>query len=382
MIVLNTRRRALGLLLAAATGLRVFSSVPRAFAAKTDCFDSKAFGAWKGQATDSQAGARINQVKFENPDSCDLRADVQVAASFDSKLVVYGDRDKIKLPKKFLIDPANRLIVRAEDGKEAVNEPLCGNCTDIFDNKVSIVLPLAASPLFREGASVEIAVKLGDKEECRVKLDCETLRKALTWAEQRQGELAQQFADEKCTPPEGGCFITTACCEVLGLDEDCFELRALRRYRDRVLASRPGGRSCAPCPMRRGLRAFAPSMPASFCRVRSQQGSASTHSPTGSMCACWRSLPATSPPSTLKKPAGARVTRARCSEPNSRSGMAGVEPGHSPRSALALLLRERQRVADRGEGPHRGVGRGVAEIVLAGLVAHEDDEARICLKPV
>ncbi|HBH40699.1 MAG TPA: hypothetical protein DDW26_02140, partial [Rhizobiales bacterium] len=34
-----------------------------------------------------------------------------------------------------------------------------------------------------------------------------------------------------------------ACCEVLGLDEDCFELRALRRYRDRVLASRPGGRA-------------------------------------------------------------------------------------------------------------------------------------------
>ena len=241
MIVLNTRRRALGLLLAAAAGLRVFSSVPRAFAVKTDCFDSKAFGPWKGQATDSQAGARINQVKFENPDSCDLRADVQVAASFDSKLVVYGDRDKIKLPKKFLIDPANRLIVRAEDGKEAVNEPLCGNCTDIFDNKVSIVLPLAASSLFREGASVEIAVKLGDKEECRVKLDCESLRKALTWAEQREGELAQQFADEKCTPPEGGCFITSACCEVLGLDEDCFELRALRRYRDTVLAKGPGG---------------------------------------------------------------------------------------------------------------------------------------------
>jgi hypothetical protein len=242
-MVLNTRRRALGLLLAAATGLRLLPSVPRAFAAKTDCFDSKAFGPWKGQATDSQAGARINQVKFENPESCDLRADIQVAASFDSKLVVYGDRDKIKLLKKFLIDPANRLIVRAADGKEAVSEPLCGNCTDIFDNKVSIVLPLAASPLFREGASVEIAVKLGDKEECRVKLDCETLRKALAWAEQRQRELAQQFADQKCTPPEGGCFITTACCEVLGLGDNCFELRALRRYRDTVLAKGPGGQA-------------------------------------------------------------------------------------------------------------------------------------------
>ena len=169
-----------------------------------------------------------------------LRIGIQVAASFEGKLVVYGDRDKIKLPKKFLIDPANRLIVRAEDGKEAVNEPLCGNCTDIFDDKVSIVLPLACAPLFREAKSIEMAVKLGDKEECRFKLDCESLRKALDWASERQGELAQQFADEKCTPPEG-CFITTACCEVLGLDDDCFELRALRRYRDDVLAKRPGG---------------------------------------------------------------------------------------------------------------------------------------------
>ena len=28
---------------------------------------------------------------------------------------------------------------------------------------------------------------------------------------------------------------------MLGLDDDCFELRSLRRYRDRVLAARPGG---------------------------------------------------------------------------------------------------------------------------------------------
>ena len=78
-------------------------------------------------------------------------------------------------------------------------------------------------------------------EECHVKLDCDSLRKALEWASQRQTELAQQFADGKCTPPEGGCFITTACCEMLGLDDDCFELRALRRYRDQVLAALPGG---------------------------------------------------------------------------------------------------------------------------------------------
>jgi hypothetical protein len=239
-MLLNTRRRALGLLLAAGVGLRLVPPVPRAFAAKADCYDAKDFGPWKAQATDAQAGARMTQVKFIDAQSCDLRVDLQVAASFDAKVIVYGDPDKTKLPKKFLIAPENRLIARTADGKELINEPLCGNCTDIFDNKVSIVLPLTTAPLFRDDASCELAVKIGDKEECRFKVDCETLRAGLAWASERQTALAQLSADEKCNPPEG-CFITSACCEELGLEEDCFELRALRRYRDQVLARRPGG---------------------------------------------------------------------------------------------------------------------------------------------
>jgi hypothetical protein len=41
--------------------------------------------------------------------------------------------------------------------------------------------------------------------------------------------------------PSGGCFITTACCQIVGLSDDCFELRMLRRYRDRVLSRTPDG---------------------------------------------------------------------------------------------------------------------------------------------
>ncbi len=234
-----TRRRTLGLLIAAAAALRL-PSVPRAFAANKDCFESKAFGPWKAQATDSQAGARINEVSFLA--ACDdLRVGIQVAASFDAKLVVYGDADTMPLPRKFLKDPNNRLIVRDEAGKESVNEPLCGNCTDIFDNKVSIVLPLATAPFFRDAKSCEIAIKLADKDECRFKVDCASLRPALAWASERKEALAALAAGQKCEPPEG-CFITTACCETLGLPDDCFELRMLRRYRDEVLATRPGGR--------------------------------------------------------------------------------------------------------------------------------------------
>jgi hypothetical protein len=239
MMVLNTRRRALGLLLAAAALLRL-PSPPRAFAAKKDCFDSKAFGPWKGQASNGQAGARISEVSFVDEESCNLRVEIQVAASFDAKLVVFGDPDEEPLPKDFLIKPENRLIARDKDGNQVFDEPLCGNCTDIFDNKVSIVLPLATAPLFRDSPACELAIKLGDKEECRFKLDCENLRKALDWASERKTALAQDAVDDKCTPPEG-CFITSACCEVLGLDDDCFELRTLRRYRDEVLALRPHG---------------------------------------------------------------------------------------------------------------------------------------------
>ncbi len=236
-MMVHTRRRALGLLLAAVAALRL-PTPPRALAAKKNCFESKAFGPWKAQASDAQAGARINEVKFASP--CDLRVEIQIAASFDGKIVVYGDPDNAPLPKKFLKKPENRLIVRGEDGKAAVDEPLCGNCTDIFDNKVSIVLPLATAPFFRDAKSCEISIKLVDKEECRFKVDCETLRPALAWASERKEALAALAADQKCEPPEG-CFITSACCEALGLGDDCFELRALRRYRDGVLAKKPGG---------------------------------------------------------------------------------------------------------------------------------------------
>lgn len=37
------------------------------------------------------------------------------------------------------------------------------------------------------------------------------------------------------------CFLTTACCDLIGLSDDCFELRALRRFRDEVLAGFPQG---------------------------------------------------------------------------------------------------------------------------------------------
>ncbi|HEU0017058.1 MAG TPA: CFI-box-CTERM domain-containing protein [Methyloceanibacter sp.] len=248
-MLLNTRRRMLGLLAAAIGTSRLVPLVPPALAAdkptktpKTpECFALQPFGDWKGVATNTQAGARIGQITFADSDSCDLRGEISVADSYDAKLVLFGDPDSTPLPKDFLIKPENRLIAKNEDGTTAVDEPLCGVCTDIRDDKVSIVLPLSTGALFRAAKSVEMTVKLDDTMACSFSLDCEDLRKALDWAVEKKEALAKSLEDDKCTPPAKGCFLTTACCEVLGLPDDCFELRTLRRYRDETLAAMPGG---------------------------------------------------------------------------------------------------------------------------------------------
>ena len=249
-MLLNTRRRMLGLLAAVIGAPRLIPLVPVAHAAETEdkpaakkseCFALQAFGDWKGVATNTQAGARIGQISFADADSCDLRGEISVADSYDAKLVLYGDPDGTPLPKDFLVKPENRLIAKNEDGSIAVDEPLCGVCTGIRDDKVSIVLPLSTGALFRAAKSVEMTVKLGDTKACGFTLNCEDLRKALDWAKEKKEALAKSFEDDKCAPPAKGCFLTTACCEVLGLPDDCFELRTLRRYRDESLAAMPGG---------------------------------------------------------------------------------------------------------------------------------------------
>ena len=107
-MVLNTRRRMIGLLAAAIGAPRLVPLVPPAFAAdkpakKPECFALQPFGDWKGVATNSQAGARIGQISFADADSCDLRGEISVADSYDAKLILYGDPDGTPLPKDFLI---------------------------------------------------------------------------------------------------------------------------------------------------------------------------------------------------------------------------------------------------------------------------------------
>ena len=40
----------------------------------------------------------------------------------------------------------------------------------------------------------------------------------------------------------GGCYLTSACVEAMGLPDDCLELTTLRDFRDNWLAHQPGGK--------------------------------------------------------------------------------------------------------------------------------------------
>ncbi|HUU25453.1 MAG TPA: CFI-box-CTERM domain-containing protein [Methyloceanibacter sp.] len=247
----HTRRRALGLLIAACAGTSLLPALPRARAqdreeseppSKPECYESKKFGTWTAQASDEKAGASQRDIAAVTPKSCDLTLKFQVNTDFDAKIFVEGGEEG-SLPEELLVKPENRLIAKTAGGAVIVDEALCGNCTDIYDDTVSIVLPLATAPLLRDETSMELVLKLSGKDEdCRFKIDCVTMRQALDWAEERRNALAEKRDDNECTSPEG-CFITTACCEALGLDDDCFELRTLRRYRDEVLAKQPGGQA-------------------------------------------------------------------------------------------------------------------------------------------
>ena len=292
-MLMNTRRRVLALLAASRGPAPDPLPAPRS-CQDPDCFATQAIGPWKGVATQDQAGARISQLAFTNPDKCDLRAEISVGANFDGKLVLYGDPDKTPLPKPFLIKPENRLIIRSEDGKVALDEPLCGTCTEIHDDKVTVILPLAAAPLFRDSRSLELAVKLGEAEECRVKLDCETLRKALAWAAEKQTGLANNMR-RKAAPrrraasspaPAASCsvwaMIASSCAPFGAIATPCSpNAQAAERPSHAITPRRRS--SLVACLPRRARRACYVSMPASSCLPPSPRGWAVRPSPTGSM---------------------------------------------------------------------------------------------------
>ncbi len=158
-VLLNTRRRMLGLLAAAiGDAAPLVQLIPSAFAAR-DRADRASKKPAVLRAADlrrlegdsnynKQAGARIGQITFSDPDACDLRAEFQVAASYDAKLVIFGDPDGTALPKEFLVNPDNRIIAKNEDGTTPSTSRSAGCASTSVTTRCN-VLPLSTGALFR-----------------------------------------------------------------------------------------------------------------------------------------------------------------------------------------------------------------------------------------
>ncbi|ODA66536.1 hypothetical protein A7A08_02660 [Methyloligella halotolerans] len=268
-MLLTTRRRMMGLA-AAALGARFLPPLP-AFAqddssSQTDpqadpalddgldsggetaadetpqCFATKDFAPWTGKASNELAGAGISEVEMTTP--CDfLWTSIDVSENFEAKISIVGggDPEGTPLDKASLLKEDHKLVMRDAKGKVLREVKLCGVCTDLQDDEFSVILPLEFAPYLREEKSLSFGLKMGGKEDCSFTVPLEPMREALAWASEQRDKLQSDLDEGKCEQPQA-CFFTTACCGVLGLPDDCFELAALRRYRDEVLARTPEGR--------------------------------------------------------------------------------------------------------------------------------------------
>ncbi|XSG81129.1 MAG: CFI-box-CTERM domain-containing protein [Methyloligella sp. ZOD6] len=205
------------------------------------CFVTKEFGPWTGKASNIQAGAGISEVEMTTP--CDFFwTSIDVSENYEAKIsIVGGDPGATPLDKDFLLRDDNRLVARDAKGKVLRDVKLCGVCTDLQGDEASIVLPLDFAPYLREAETIEFGLRMGEKQDCRFTLQLDPMRQALAWATQQRDKLQAELEEGKCQEPQG-CFLTTACCDALGLPDNCFELATLRRYRDRILAATPEGR--------------------------------------------------------------------------------------------------------------------------------------------
>ncbi len=75
----------------------------------------------------------------------------------------------------------------------------------------------------------------------RRRFDLGQLRHAPRLLKRMGRELAREADEGLCSVARSGCYLTSVCCGMVGLADDCLELRVLRRFRDGWLRQQPGG---------------------------------------------------------------------------------------------------------------------------------------------
>jgi hypothetical protein len=117
-------------------------------------------------------------------------------------------------------------------------------------NVFVLVNDLFAEPNpLRSGNPVDFSVAQDGRQFARYRINGKGFAQALQFIAAETTRLKEAESQKKC----GDCFFTTACCERIGLADDCFELMALRRFRDEGLVPLLGGEAeiahyydCAP----------------------------------------------------------------------------------------------------------------------------------------
>jgi hypothetical protein len=126
----------------------------------------------------------------------------------------------------------NRASLSPKEAKKAKN------------GEVSVKLDLNAwfrepDNLLRRAKSSTITVANAGTQLFSIELTSNGFAEAADFVRREQARLELMEKNKQC---EGDCLLTTACCELIGLDDDCFELRTLRAFRDGPLAAMPGGK--------------------------------------------------------------------------------------------------------------------------------------------
>ena len=148
------------------------------------------------------------------------------------------------LPVKVLAD--GRQVTTFPSSPEP---PLGHQLTGFFGNDVSGLVPVKNFKIVITDGGTDVTVYEVNLASTDLALN---LMSALA---DRYATLHPQSQNQS-----NNCFLTTACVELLGLEDDCFELAALRRYRDRVMAATPRGR--------RALAAYERLAPQILCEMR------------------------------------------------------------------------------------------------------------------
>ncbi|MEM1221913.1 MAG: CFI-box-CTERM domain-containing protein [Verrucomicrobiota bacterium] len=134
---------------------------------------------------------------------------------------------------------------------------------ELGDDKTSVEFPFSTTDLIVDGAKdcrltfykqpvtkkisddmVTLAEDGSPEAFATIKLDIRLLREALIKARplrEKNRNALKNFKGTRVEEAGGECFITTACCDRIGLPDDCWEMETLRRYRDTYLLNSEHG---------------------------------------------------------------------------------------------------------------------------------------------